>query len=426
MHVKQRADYTFKYNRKLGRHGWLRLTPAYSMKLVTEIVQSIPSDAVILDPFSGTATTTLVAAANGLTAYGHDINPFLVWLGNAKCRNYTPAELADLEAKIENALVEYKALTNKNNWIPEIHNIGRWWPSKTLKALSALRQALVNQLGEPTTNSATALAWVSFCSLIIETSAAAFNHVSVSFYDEVPAYENEQVERLYREITHTIMRSAKDKITGQAAIHLVDSREASPFLKQRFSHVITSPPYPNRISYIRELRPYMYWTKFLTTAQEAGELDWQAIGGTWGIATSRLKDWQEEIESPKSLKQIAARIVATEEKNALLMANYVWKYFHDMHQHLYNLRHNLHKGASVVYIVGNSSFYGVQVPTQELLANSLKSLGFTNIGSQVVRKRNSKKELFEYCLYATWQENEEVQPAFLNAHQPKITQLSLF
>jgi hypothetical protein len=33
----QRADYTFKYNQKLGRHGWLQLTPTYYVKIYTKI-----------------------------------------------------------------------------------------------------------------------------------------------------------------------------------------------------------------------------------------------------------------------------------------------------------------------------------------------------------------------------------------------------
>jgi len=45
MKVAKRSDYTFKYNKKLGRHGWLHLTPAYSVKLVTEIIDNIPEDA---------------------------------------------------------------------------------------------------------------------------------------------------------------------------------------------------------------------------------------------------------------------------------------------------------------------------------------------------------------------------------------------
>ena len=45
------------------------------------------------------------------------------------------------------------------------------------------------------------------------------------------------------------------------------------------------------MSYIRELRPYMYWLSYLRDGREAGELDWKAIGGTWGIATSRVGKW---------------------------------------------------------------------------------------------------------------------------------------
>ena len=44
---------------------------------------------------------------------------------------------------------------------------------------------------------------------------------------------------------------------------------------------------------------------------------------------------------------------------------------------------------------------------EKLLKESLTQLGYTNIGSQVIRKRNSKKELFEYCVYATWKENRK-------------------
>ena len=171
----------------------------------------------------------------------------------------------------------------------------------------------------------------------------------------------------------------------------------------KYSHVVTSPPYPNRMSYIRELRPYMYWTKFLDTAKEAGEIDWQAIGGTWGVATSRLQNWDSNgIELSGSLNKIVSQIGESENKNARLMAKYVEKYFYDMYLHIDNLRHNLQDNAVLLYIVGNSSFYGIPVKTEKLLEEFLYQLGYINIGSQVIRKRNSKKELFEYCVYATW------------------------
>ncbi len=427
MSIKQRADYTFKYNKKLGRHGWLRLTPAYSVKLVEEVINHIPEDAFILDPFSGTATTGLVAAEHGISAHCFDINPFLIWFGNAKCRNYSTAELNTLKIDVDQAITECKDLVNEENWLPDIHNITRWWSEHTLKILGALRQALVNQFGEPQNDHVSSLAWISFCRLIIETSSAAFNHVSMSFHDEVVTFEVEQIQVLYLEIIDAIVQSAVKELTGHSSVHFVDSRNTVSIDDVKYSHVVTSPPYPNRISYIRELRPYMYWTRFLDTAREAGELDWKAIGGTWGVATSRLKEWESNgIVLPKSLKLVVSQILEIDEKNSLLMANYVWKYFHDMHLHLQNLRNNLQTGTVLAYIVGNSSFYGVQVHTEKLLEDSMRSLGYSNVGSKVVRKRNSKKELFEYCVYATWKESRKYEPNFFRPDRNRGKQLSLF
>ena len=52
--AKQRADLTFKYNLKQGRHGWIRLTPAYSIKIVRQILEKHPEITYVLDPFCGT------------------------------------------------------------------------------------------------------------------------------------------------------------------------------------------------------------------------------------------------------------------------------------------------------------------------------------------------------------------------------------
>lgn len=419
MKISQRSDYTFKYNAKLGRHGWLRLTPAYSVKIVQEIInnidKNIDQNSLILDPFSGTATTGLVAAEHGLYTHCFDINPFLIWLGNAKCRRYSEAEITYLSLGVETALVESRDMIDKNHWLPNIYNITRWWSGNTLRVLAALRQALVNQFSEPMINNVSALAWIAFCRLVIETSSAAFNHVSMSFRDEVVNYEVEQIQSLYKQIISVIIESARENISGSASVYLCDSIKPGLIKDVKYSYIITSPPYPNRMSYIRELRPYMYWTKFLDTPTDAGELDWKSIGGTWGVATSRLKDWKSnEVDLPKSLNLVVLRIAETKEKNAMLMANYVHKYFHDMHLHFKNIQHTLDKGAHLFYIVGNSSFYGVQVHTEKLLQESLASLGFTNVGSKVVRKRNSKKELFEYCIYATWKQARKYVPLFFS------------
>lgn len=401
--IKQRADYTFKYNKVLGRHGWLRLTPAYSVKLVKELLASDKKGTYVLDPFSGTATTGLVAAEDGLEASLFDINPFLIWLGNTKCTSFSQEEVSSfLEAarKIRN---RFARLSGQQHWTPPIHNIERWWCPDTLSTLASLRQAIVEVVGEPSDNRTCSLQWVAFCRLVIETSSAAFNHVSMSFHDTVVTFEVEQIDSLFADIISAIEDSINSPLPGHATVHFGDSRVTPRNGTRKYTHVITSPPYPNRISYIRELRPYMYWTKFLHAAREAGELDWEAIGGTWGVATSRLLEWNaKRMPSLKKAAMAPRKIAKSGEKNASLLAKYVWKYFEDMHTHLDNLRPALRKGAQLQYIVGNSTFYGIRVDTAGLLCESLRSLGYKDIGSRIVRKRNSKKELFEYCVSATW------------------------
>jgi len=401
--VKQRAEYTFKANRSLGRHGWLRLTPAYGVKLVEKLLASIEADAVVLDPFSGTATTGLVAAEYGNQAFAFDINPFLIWLGNAKCHNYRRSCLMDIHKKVQKALKEYKKLIEQDNWIPQIFNIERWWSSQTLKLLAALRTALVNSFEEPGINTAYDVVWIAFCRLIIETSSAAFNHVSMSFSETVTHFEAEFIEELFLRIIEFISNSAERNIPGNVEVIKVDARNVDSFNSIEISKVITSPPYPNRISYIRELRPYMYWTKFLNEAKEAGEIDWAAIGGTWGIATSRLNSWQaQEMELPEEVFSIVEEIKISNGKNAGLLAIYVLKYFHDMHLHLSSLRHILKDGAELHYIVGNSTFFGNIVDTATLISKSMRMLGYKHIGSDIIRKRNCNKALYEYCVSATW------------------------
>src|SRR3972149_8944914 len=92
--LRQRADYTYKFNAKTGRHGWLRLTPAYSLKIVEELIVGHDQVLRIFDPFCGTGTTALSAAYHGHEGVTIDINPFLLWLAQAKTARCCPQAIA--------------------------------------------------------------------------------------------------------------------------------------------------------------------------------------------------------------------------------------------------------------------------------------------------------------------------------------------
>ena len=85
-----------------------------------------------------------------------------------------------------------------------------------------------------------------------------------------------------------------------------------------------------------------------------------------------------------------------------VLASYVHRYFEDMHNHFSGLNKVLKQNAKIHYIIGNSKFYDVIVPTEKIYANMLRVNGFSNIKIETLRRRSSKKELFEYLVSATW------------------------
>ena len=406
--MRQRAELTYKQNRQHGRHGWLRLTPAYSVRLVEQVLAEFGEGAKsVFEPFSGTGTTALCAGYRGLSALATDINPFLIWLARLKGARYTALQKQHLERsgkRIARRLLEGKA---KEAEPPGIRNIERWWSPDELEFLTALRNELEREKDQVVRD----LLKVAFCRTMIGLSNAAFNHQSMSFKDPVKTRSARGksapktalfVERFTSDLD-TVAASAVDNPDGAIRIEAGDARSPAKLAVSEgpFDLLITSPPYPNRISYVRELRPYMYWLGFLEDGKQAGELDWKAIGGTWGSATSRLLAWTPSGGFvPEYLFPTLERIRGGHPKNGELMARYVHKYFEDMFAHFLAAKRLVRRGGSAHYIVGNSTFYGHLVPAERLYCDQLREAGFKKAEARALRKRNSKKELIEFHVIA--------------------------
>jgi hypothetical protein len=398
---------TFKGNRKDTRYGWLRLTPAYSLDLVDELVQGVRENATVLDPFCGTGTTVLVCAQRGIEAVTTDINPFLIWLTKTKVANYTELELAGFERRAAEVLRAIESTEDREEWLPPIHQIEKWWDNTTLhalgRAMSAIRRT---DDGSGTDN----LLRVVFCRSAIERASVSFGHQSMSFKKRTDAerlFPTDEMLVLLRnhwiESVSSVRQAAAIPIMAQPEALLLDARALCDGIeRESIARVVTSPPYPNRMSYIRELRPYLYWLSYLSDAKEASELDWTAIGGTWGTATSRAGKWQPTDDRVIAYEPFLSIIekIAEEGANGLLLSRYVHKYFFDMVEHINHIHAVMEPGATAHYIVGNSKFYDTMLPVQEIYAGMFTAAGFENVKVRAFRKRSSKKELFEFLVEA--------------------------
>ena len=400
--LKRNDHLTFRGNVNQGRHGWLRLTPAYSLHVVQRLLETCTKDDSVLDPFSGTGTTPLAAACLGIPSCSVDINPFLVWFGNVKLTVFSPQSGHDLIVAAEEVIDEVCRNIGNKFWVPDLHQIEKWWNPKTLASLSAIHAEISKRKQSNIKN----LLKVAFCRLMIQEANVSFGHQSMSFKSKPSSLfdrMNEATTELasFMDSVLFVRQGLENEFPlAESAVFEGDSRNLESMLpKKDFSVVITSPPYPNRMSYVRELRPYMYWLGYLNNGRQAGELDWQAIGGTWGCATSFLNQWTppESVSIPfPEFDRIRREI----EKNNPILARYVHRYFIDTLFHIRSLKKVLRNGARCHYIVGNSKFFDTVLPVEKIYASFFQSEGFGDVNIDAIRKRNSKKELFEYIVTA--------------------------
>jgi DNA modification methylase len=404
-----RAEHlTFKGNRRDTRYGWLRLTPAYSVHLVADLIEKHANGATVLDPFCGTGTTALVCAERGIACDTTDINPFLVWLATAKTRDYSTTNITAFlthARRVAEVLCDHLSAPP---WLPPLHQVEKWWDEPTLAALGRACCA-IRQIEQHVGTAVADLLKVAFCRLVIENAHVSFGHQSMSFRDRSAelglfvvsdgGHETQLADHWLR-ICRVFAESAHTTILTPPRVVLGDARHLTKVLpSNHYGCVITSPPYPNRMSYIRELRPYMYWLGYLNDGRQAGELDWQAIGGTWGCATSNLNKWTQPPDDPiphDQFNSILGRIA----RRSPLLSRYVQKYFHDALVHCRELLPVVQPGGSIHYIVGNSKFYDVLLPVEELYAALFAATGFAEVSIEAIRKRTSKKELFEFLVSA--------------------------
>lgn len=401
---------TFKGNFDYPIHRWFRLTPSFSPELVADILAhwELPPTAKVLDPFCGVGTTPLVCQERELSSCAVELNPLLYFV--AKVKTTPPRNLPDLAIAAKEVMTQAQShfskletldtatfLIDYHDWIPKIQNVTKWWSPLVLKRLVAIRMALTDALTPVDTANLLKLA---VASILIEVSNARHNHPSLSFA-KVPKNDAPVFERFQEQIE--IMTTDLQSFTQARPKTLIlpgNSKRLEQILPTNsiFDAVITSPPYPNRYSYARETRPHMFFLGLVQDSKEVGELETEAIGGTWGKATSVLSghfDYRSTVVG-ESLRGIPERIG----QHSHLMQNYVIKYFNDIEQHVQCLKPFLRRGAQLAYVIGNSKFYRIILPSDEILADIFEANGFRIISIERMRRRNSKSGLYEAIVFA--------------------------
>lgn len=398
------SDVTFKNGLEEPVHRWFRLTPSYSPELVRYLFEYLNcgKSTTVCDPFLGKGTTAIEGQKLGIPVVGVEINPLLKLVSEYSLAwDIEPKEFTlfcdDLLKKIaleidiyqQRSIDDFSADTGIE--IPKIHNVFRWWKPDVLRDLLVIRKNVF--LVEPTTIKK--LLWVALSNTVLDCANIHRKHPTITFDDDHDRDINplQTFREKIADVTSDLFSLPERSSWVAANVVLGDSTKISDYINMPIDRVITSPPYPNRFSYVHTTRPQLFFMGLLETAREATDIDLAAIGGTWGRATSILQNGP--LYANKDIQEILADFIPELRAKHPLLCNYAIKYFNMMDEHIAQLRKIVSPGFRGAYVVGNSRLSGVEIRTDILLSRIFEIRGFNVDNILVLRRRGGKKRLYE-------------------------------
>jgi hypothetical protein len=397
------GDITFKPGQSESVHRWYRLTPSYSPNLVRFLLKEfgVSQNNFVFDPFSGRGTTTIECQKKGIPSLGIEVNPLLKEVGNKSLLwSISQLDLFDEYIRESDELLgEYNEnsiedVTEKfNTRLPIIHNVFRWWKKDALRDLIICRELIFQDKYSPIFN----YLWLAVNKAALDCANIHRNHPTITFDDD-----HQRKIDVYFEITENL-KTIKGDLLSLSADELSFSNLNSIVLGnstcdlenqiyERVDFVITSPPYPNRYSYVHQTRPQLHFMELLEDIRQATEIDLNAVGGTWGRATSILQN--SLISVPDEIMPFLSYYEELKEKS-VLMCNYATKYFIDLLSHIRALKKVVNGNFRGAYVVGNSRLSDVEIFTEVVLGKIFELEGFKVEKIISFRKRGGRQRLYE-------------------------------
>lgn len=359
-------------------HRWYVFPHSFTDDLVHALVDewNLDQSDHIFDPFVGAGTTLVAARHRRIPAHGCDLSPLAVFASNTKVANYSVSKLETIWRQLRFRLGQ----VSRNCCVGGYSKLVREaLPDGRLEAFHNLA-GYVLDLGCTSEER-------RFFLLALVSVMPRFSHAVPSGgwlrwersglgADKITEVFSEQVELMLNDSAHVCQESR-----GSWQAVRADARRI-PVHRERFSAVVTSPPYPNRHDYTRVFGVELMFAF----------LDWRQNRAL------RYQTFHSHPEARPDRPQIDGYVVpgnlddsleAVDDKRIRRMLR---GYFLDMYLCLREVARVCRPKARIAFVVGNAQYGGQSIVVDEFTAELGETAGLTCTEIRVVRWRGNSAQ----------------------------------
>jgi len=376
----------FKTNKTALKHNWYDYKQGYSEQLVRHILHSEnPSkDNYILDPFCGVGTTNLTAQTMGYKSIGFDINPMAILATEVKTHYFSNEEISDIETNIANFRLPIKKSEIKDSKV-----VSTSFTPDTLDILLKIRWFIEN-IEKQFVQKFFLLALISIlddCSLKIKDGNGLKFKKNVTPLPDLVRHFLDKCKKMIADI--------KKINNSEESISIFGSMIIDEYLKKikdkRIGLCLFSPPYANCFDYCEVYKLEFWLGGFVKTYNDFEK--YRSIAMRSHVNSKfdhSILNFNEKVD-------LIADIISTFNVWNKNIPDMLRGYFDDMFELLKNLKQVLIKGAKYYIVVANSGYKGILVPTDLLIADIAKNLGYSVNNIFCARKIRSSSQQMQ-CL----------------------------
>ncbi|WP_426572201.1 TRM11 family SAM-dependent methyltransferase [Aquihabitans sp. McL0605] len=344
----------------------------------------------IYDPFIGSGTLLVEAASAGRNGIGSDIDPLAVAIAQVKTHVFRPAQLRQSAAALTAALAGLERRTggyerlqwqdiaettyerrasSLRAWIPAIPNLHHWFRRYVILELAQMKRALA-EIDVP--ESHRAFLSIVFASIIRNASNA--DPVPVSGLEVTSHMRARDAagrvvnpHALLRDALARSLKAATDfaeaaKAGTSQEVYLHDATRPATHVHSPVDTVITSPPYYGAVDYYRRHQLEMFWLGLTKTQADRLSLLPQYIGRPKIPMRDPLL--KQDTPAGPEVARWLEHLTKINTKSGLSFRHYMIA----MSRVFIALAPVLTAGSPAVFVVGDSTWHGTRLPTQQLFA----------------------------------------------------------